>query len=113
VLAQYPLGIVRECCDPRYGLARAREFPPTVACIVEWCDRRLEFHRNWAAYRPFQRRAINKPDPIVKHGAIGEWLQNLAKRLRMMPGKPKPAPRQAPSNDELRAHYAQQQAAAE
>jgi hypothetical protein len=43
--AAYPLGVVEECADPRVGLARSREFPPTVAAIVEWCDRRLTYHR--------------------------------------------------------------------
>src|SRR5476651_1768502 len=43
-LAGYPLGVVQECCDPRIGLAREREFPPTVAVIVAWCDKRLKFH---------------------------------------------------------------------
>lgn len=49
-LAGYPLGIVQECCDPRTGLARSREFPPTVAAIVEWCDVRLAFYRSLAAH---------------------------------------------------------------
>ena len=44
-LEQYPFGVVEECCDPVIGLARNREFPPTVACIVEWCDKRVAFHR--------------------------------------------------------------------
>lgn len=44
-LAAYPLGVVQECCDPRTGLAQHREFPPTVASIVEWCDRRVKQHR--------------------------------------------------------------------
>lgn len=52
VLAGYPLGVVMECSDPRVGLARSREFPPTVAAVVEWCDARLTYHRNWAAYVP-------------------------------------------------------------
>ena len=45
VLEQYPLGLVQECCDPRTGLAKTREFPPTVQSINEWCDRRLAYHR--------------------------------------------------------------------
>lgn len=48
----YPSAIVETCCDPRNGLARAREFPPTVACIVEWCDRRLKDTKSLAAYKP-------------------------------------------------------------
>lgn len=55
VLAGYPLGVVQECADPRVGLARGREFPPTVAAIVEWCDRRTKYHRGmirWAGLPP-------------------------------------------------------------
>jgi hypothetical protein len=45
ILEQYPLGVVEQCCDPARGLAREREFPPTVASIVEWCDLRVKRHR--------------------------------------------------------------------
>ena len=45
VLEQYPLGLVQECCDPRTGLAREREFPPTPKSIIDWCDKRLLYHR--------------------------------------------------------------------
>jgi hypothetical protein len=51
VLAQYPLGLVQECVDPRTGLARGREFPPTVAAVVEWCDVRLNWHKALADFR--------------------------------------------------------------
>jgi hypothetical protein len=37
-LEKYPLGVAEECCDPQTGLARFREFPPTVAAITEWCE---------------------------------------------------------------------------
>lgn len=53
-LAAYPLGLVQECCDPRTGLAKTREFPPTVASINEWCEKRLKYHRGmvgWAAMK--------------------------------------------------------------
>jgi hypothetical protein len=55
VLAQYPLGLVQECVDPRTGLARSREFPPTVACVVEWCDKRLAYHQSVAEWKDPQR----------------------------------------------------------
>lgn len=57
-LSAYPLGIVQECCDPRTGLAQKREFPPTVAAIVEWCDRRLTYHRGMVKWGE-----RNKPEP--------------------------------------------------
>lgn len=41
-LADYPLGIVKECASL---LPREREFPPTVQCVVEFCNRRMKFHR--------------------------------------------------------------------
>lgn len=56
-LAGYPLGLVQECCDPRTGLARTREFPPTVAAIVEWCDERLAWHHAVAKYVARQQQA--------------------------------------------------------
>ena len=55
-LAGYPLGIVEECCDPRTGLARSREFLPTVAAIVEWCDRQLKYHLTIAEWKPLPQR---------------------------------------------------------
>lgn len=59
VLAQFPLGVVQECCDARTGLAKVREFPPTVASIEEWCTRRLSYHRGmikWGEHREPERR---------------------------------------------------------
>ena len=44
VLQQFPPAVVAECCDPRYGLPRTREFPPTVASIVDWCELRVKRH---------------------------------------------------------------------
>lgn len=58
-LTGYPLGVVQECCDPRVGLARSREFPPTVAAIVDWCDRRVTYHRGmvkWAKVDQAERQ---------------------------------------------------------
>lgn len=44
-LADYPAAVVAECIDPRMGLARVREFPPTVASIVMWCEARMAQYR--------------------------------------------------------------------
>lgn len=60
VLAQYPSAIVEECIDPRRGLARAREFPPTIAIIVEWCDAKLKHYQLFAEYKP---RLPPPPEP--------------------------------------------------
>lgn len=49
-LAQYPEGVVRDCVDPRIGLARKREFPPTVASVVDWCDTRLAYYQTIAKW---------------------------------------------------------------
>lgn len=45
----YPLGVVKECCDVRSGIARTREFPPTIAAVVKWCDLTLGAYRNLAS----------------------------------------------------------------
>lgn len=61
-LAGYPLGIVEECCDPRTGLARVREYAPTVASIVEWCDNRMIYHRKWSNYRHLELIPVDLGD---------------------------------------------------
>lgn len=82
VLAQYPLGLVHECVDPRAGLAREREFPPTVAAVVEWCDRRLAWHQTVAAYvGPPPTRPAIAPGPVSSE-QIATLLTNLAAELR-------------------------------
>lgn len=49
-LAQYPQGVVDDCVDPRIGLARDREFPPTVKAVVDWCDARVAHYQALAKY---------------------------------------------------------------
>jgi hypothetical protein len=84
VLAGYPLGLVQECCDPRTGLARTREFPPTVAAIVEWCDKRLDHHRTVATWKPSPAQAVRPalPDDPVRAEQIGLMLRGLAHTLK-------------------------------
>jgi hypothetical protein len=55
VFEGYPPGVVAECINPKTGLFRTREYAPTGAAVVEWCDKRLEYHRKWAAYVPIKR----------------------------------------------------------
>lgn len=104
-LAMYPPGIVAECADPRYGLAKVREFPPTVAAVHEWCAGRVEYYARWAHWQPLARRE-EKPDPIVRNASIGERLAHLARRLLLPPGQTMPRFKSSgPSNDELRRYY--------
>lgn len=58
VLEQYPLGVVQECCDPRTGIARTREFPPTVAALVAWCGLATR------AYKALSARPMPLPEPV-------------------------------------------------
>lgn len=78
-LGAYPRGLVDECCDPVHGLARAREFPPTVAAIVEWCERRLAFHVSVANWQPRLERPA-EPEYSDDHCA------EMRKRIAEIPG---------------------------
>lgn len=78
VLAQYPLGLVDECCDPRRGLAREREFPPTVASIVDWCENRLKYHQTLANFNGMPAKRI-EVDYSPEHRAT--MLQRLSKLM--------------------------------
>src|SRR6266487_1108628 len=74
VLAQYPLGVVKECVDPRTGLARNREFPPTVYSVVVWCDDRLQHHKKFANY-------VAIGEPRQEKDFSPEHCENMLARL--------------------------------
>jgi hypothetical protein len=67
VLQAYPLDVVRQCCDPRTGLARTREFTPTVASIVEWCDRRVRQHEGAVIHGKLEQAKISEERFTPEH----------------------------------------------
>jgi hypothetical protein len=77
-LAGYPLKVAQECCDPRIGLAREREFPPTVAALVAWCDKRHEFYQSVAKYTG---RSVALPAPEYS----GEHCAEMRARIAEIP----------------------------
>jgi hypothetical protein len=83
-LEKYPLGVAEECCDPQTGLARYREFPPTVASIVDWCERTT---RAYVAIAERQRPADAKPEPVYtdEHRAtMRDRIKRLGQSLKMI-----------------------------
>lgn len=87
VLEQYPLGVVVECVDPKIGLAREREFPPTVASVVDWCDRRLKYHRGMMKWGE-----RIKPEPEFSDEHRKSMLERWAALLKGLLQKPEPSP---------------------
>jgi hypothetical protein len=87
-LAAYPPAVVNECVDPRIGLARKREFPPTVASVVEWCDARLSYYQALARYEAREvkpEREFSDADRALAK----RFLADLAAELRARnPGSP-------------------------
>lgn len=85
-LAQYPPRIVNECVDPRVGLARKREFPPTVASIIEWCDARLAHYEALAKYeareKPPEREFTDDDRALAR-----KFLADLADELKGRNGR--------------------------
>lgn len=102
VLAQYPLGLVQECVDPRVGLARAREFPPTVAAVVEWCDKRLEWHRAIAQHQPRQPAPPELPDDPAMAEKAGKFLDEVGALLKAN-NKPSPLEQLLEQRAEMRS----------
>lgn len=86
VLSQYPLGLVRECCDPRTGVARTAKFL-SVAELVEWLDRRLEHHRALAAHKP-RPPALPAPTFTEEHKAT--MRAKLTELFRWLGGRADP-----------------------
>lgn len=81
VLAQYPLGLVREVVDPRTGIARKAEFL-SVAALVAWCDDRLSHLTMLANY---EARPPKPPERVFtdeERAAGREFLAKLAAELK-------------------------------
>ncbi len=75
------MGIIDECCNPRTGMARKREFPPTVASVVEWCDDRLEYYQVLAAYEAKAREA-DREFTDEDRARAKQFLRDLAAELK-------------------------------
>jgi hypothetical protein len=52
MLREWPIMLAEECCDPRTGLARTREMPPTAASVTAWCTERYVRYRAVSPSRP-------------------------------------------------------------
>lgn len=105
-LADYPIGVIEECCDPRTGLVRKLDYLPTVKQVIDWCDSRLDYHRKMANWRPREP----EPPPLQfsdEHrrtmlGKLVELFRGMKERRQAEQWARNPAP----SDEALRAHYA-------
>lgn len=89
VLSQYPLGLVRECADPRSGVARTVKFL-SVAELVEWLDRRLVHYQALAQHKP---RPLALPPPTFTEEHKATMREKVAELLRWVAGRPDPIDR--------------------
>jgi len=82
VFSQYPLALVRECVDPRTGIARVVKFL-SIAELVTWLDDRLAYYVVAAAADPRDPPlplAGPAPDPEMA-ARVHALLRGLGKRL--------------------------------
>lgn len=85
-LAGYPLKVAQECADPRVGLARKREFPPTVAAIVAWCDERHEFYQSVGSYSArTPAPGLELPPDPEQAAQISAMLTGVVHAMRVNP----------------------------
>ena len=89
VLAQYPAPIAGECVDPRVGVARGREFPPTVACVVEWCDERRRFYERRTTIIAARVERDVPISPEIRE-QVGQMLTEFAAYFRAQTADAKP-----------------------
>ena len=110
-LAAYPKAVIDECCDTRMGLPRKLERRPTPKQVMDWCDERVKFYTALAQYRPRVEKAV--PVFTEEHKAMmREKLAELGRTLKSnWLTKLWQSHKQAPTDDELRAIYAQKEAA--
>jgi hypothetical protein len=99
VLAQYPLGVVNECCDPRTGIARTAKFL-SVAELVEWLDERLKYRLRMADHIP---RPLAPPVPAFTEEHKATMRAKIAELFHWMAGRPDPISKMKTDWRKLRA----------
>jgi len=84
VLSLYPLGVVRECIDPRVGIVRKVKWLD-IAPLADWLDARLEYYRLVAAtspHAPARQLSAPVPAPNPEMAArVQGLLRDLARRI--------------------------------
>jgi hypothetical protein len=110
VLEQYPNDVIVYVTDPRTGVQRGCKWPPTIAEIVEACDKRmqdqakLERYRNWG--KPDAAPAIEAPRE--ERPTLEEMKEKYGEEWGLTPDpRPKPGFKtgQAPSWQEIVTMY--------
>jgi len=84
VLSLYPFDVVRECVDPRYGIARKLKWL-SIAELSDWLDERLDYYRLVAATSPHEPRPALQPPPASPEMAarLQALVQKIAPRMQM------------------------------
>lgn len=106
VLEQYPNDVIVYVTDPRTGVQRDLKWPPTIAEIVDACDKRmqekakLERFQNWGRSNAPLLEAPREDRPT-----LDELKAKFGENWGLEPAQPKRAPEKAPSWDAIAAHY--------
>jgi hypothetical protein len=109
VLAQYPDDVIAHVGDPRTGVQRSHNWPPTIAQIVTACEvhrdflARIEQHKNRGKKVMAERKQLEAPRD--DRPTLEELKAKYGPNWGLTPEPKRPPPQRAPSSDEIRMIY--------
>jgi hypothetical protein len=106
VLEQYPNDVIVYVTDPRTGIQRGCKWPPSIAEIVEACDKRVEeLHHKQRFSTWGKRNEPALPPPDVLKPTYEQLKEKYGEDFGLSPRGPRPAPEPAPSWKEIVQTY--------
>lgn len=105
VLEQYPSDVIIHITDPRTGVQRHLKWPPTIAEIIDACDKRMQEKAAQKRFENWGRNEVplleaprdDRPTPDELKAKYGEnWGLDQA---------PRRAPKKAPDWESVIAEY--------
>lgn len=105
VLEQYPNDVIIHVTDPRTGVQRHLKWPPSIAEIIEACDKRMQEKARLERLQNPRREVPALGPPQEARPTREEMIAKYGENWGLDPVTPKRAPERAPSWDTIVAEY--------
>lgn len=103
VLEQYPNEVILYITDPRTGVQRHCKWPPTIAEIIEACDKRMQHLAKMAPRKKSEPLALGPPNE--ERPTLEELKAKYGDNWGITPPEPRKPPEKAPTWETIAEIY--------
>jgi hypothetical protein len=103
VLGQYSDDVIVFITDPRTGVQRHSKWPPTIAEIIEACDKRMQHIAKLGPRKKAEPLALGPPNE--ERPTLDELKAKYGDNWGLTPPEPRKPPEKAPSWESIATYY--------